>query len=91
MNMQVKPIKKKVMIKINLLWILAFFIGFAIILYSINPFEAGTFSMVLFYLVLFGLLLGILNLIRLVFKFPFKIILIIDIVIILILLIKSLT
>jgi glucan phosphoethanolaminetransferase (alkaline phosphatase superfamily) len=89
--MQVKPIKKKVMVKINLFWILAFFIGFVIILYSINPFETGIFSMILFYLVLFCLLLGTLNLIRLIFKFPFKIILIIDIIIILALLIKSLT
>ena len=89
--MQVKPIKKRVMVKINLLWILAFFIPFVIIICSVNPFEARAFTIVLFYVVLFCLLLGILNLCRLIFKFPFWIILIIDVIIILILLIKSLT
>jgi glucan phosphoethanolaminetransferase (alkaline phosphatase superfamily) len=88
--MQIKPIKKRLMVKLSLIWTLVFFIGFAIIAYSVNPFEASVLILVLFYAVLFCLLLGILNLIRAIIKIPFKIVLIIDIIIIIILIIKSL-
>ncbi|MFH1129590.1 MAG: hypothetical protein V1686_02560 [Patescibacteria group bacterium] len=89
--MQIKPIKKRLFIKLDLIWILVFFIGFVIILYSVNPFETSVLGLILFYLVLFCLLLGILNLIKIFFRIPFKFILIIDIIIIAILLIKSLS
>lgn len=90
-NMQIKPIKKGLIVKLSLIWTLVFFMGFAIILYSVNPFETSILLLILFYVILFCLLLGILNLIRLVLRIPFKIILIIDIIIIIILIIKSLT
>ncbi len=89
--MIVKPIKKGLMVRLNLIWTLVFFIGFVIIVYSVNPFEASIPILILFYIVLFCLLLGILNLIRLVLRISFKVVLIIDIVIIIILLIKSLS
>lgn len=89
--MQIKPIKKGLFIKLDLIWTLVFFIGFVTILYSVNPLEAGILNLILFYVVLFCLLLGILNLMKIFFKVPFKIILLIDIVIIIILLIKSLS
>jgi|GEM_PF-1666125 hypothetical protein len=89
--MQVKPVKKKVMFKINLLWILAFFILFVIIVYSVNPFEASIIIIVLFYIILFCLLFGILNLFRIIFKFPLWIIVLISVTILLILFIKSLS
>lgn len=89
--MQIKPIKRRLMVKLSLIWTLVFFIGLAIIVYSVNPFEASILILTLFYIVLFCLLLGILNLIRLVLRIPFKIILFIDIIIIIILLIKGLS
>ncbi len=89
--MQIKPIKKRLFIKLDLIWTLVFFVGFVIILYSVNPFETSVWGLILFYLVLFCLLLGILNLIKILFRIPFKFILIIDVIIIIILLIKSLS
>lgn len=87
--MQIKPIKKRLMVKLSLIWTLAFLIVFAIILYSVNPFETAISGLVLFYLIMFCLLLGILNLIRIFLKIPFVIIVIIDAIIIIILLIKK--
>jgi len=89
--MQIKPVKKRLIVKLDLIWTLVFFIGFVIILYSVNPFEASVFDLILFYAVLFCLLLGILNFIKIFFKVPFKVILLMDSVIIIILLIKSLS
>jgi hypothetical protein len=89
--MQIKPIKKRLIVRLSLIWILVFLIALAIILYLVNPFEADISSLILFYLVLFCLLLGILNLIRIIFKIPFIIIVVVDVIIIIILLIKSLS
>jgi len=89
--MQIKPIKKRLFIKLDLIWTLVFFIGFAIIIYSVNPFETSVLGLILFYAVLFCLLLGILNLIKIFFKVPFKFILIIDTIIIIILLVRGLS
>ncbi|MCX6730076.1 MAG: hypothetical protein NT058_01070 [Candidatus Portnoybacteria bacterium] len=89
--MQIKPIKKGLFIKLDLIWTLVFLVGFVIIVYSVNPFETSVLGLILFYAVLFCLLLGILNLIKIFFKVPFRFILIIDVIIIIILLIKSLS
>ena len=85
--MQIKPIKKRLFVKLVLIWILVFLTAFAIILYSVNPFEASNLSLILFYVILFCLLLGILGLIRLIMKIPYWIIILISICIIIVLLI----
>jgi len=89
--MQIKPIKKGLFIKLDLIWTFVFLVGFIIVLCLVNPFETNVWGLILFYLALFCLLLGILNWIKILFRIPFKFILIIDIVIIIILLIKSLS
>jgi hypothetical protein len=55
--------KPKFFIRLNLFLAFAFLIIFVIILYSVDPFQAGNFLKIIFYLVLFGLILSILNLI----------------------------
>ena len=87
--MKIKPIKTRFFVRLNLCLGLVFLLGFAIILYSVNPFTAKLFLLILFYVVLFGLLLVILNFISLVFKIPFWIRALIPICAILILIILS--
>jgi len=77
--------KPKFSIGLNLILALAFLIIFVIILYSINPFQASRFVFVIFYLVLFGLLLSILNLIG---KIPFWIRILVALAVIILLILK---
>jgi len=63
--------KQSIFIRLNSLWTLVFLVFFAIILISVNPFEASIFLLILFYLVFFGLVFGILNLIGFYLKLPF--------------------
>jgi len=85
--MQIKPIKKRFFIRLVLIWILVFLAIFAMILYSVNPFEASSLILVIFYIVLFCLLLGFLSLIRLIIKIPYWVIILISVCVIFILLI----
>jgi len=87
--MQIKPIKKRLIIKLDLIWTLVFFVGFVIILYSINPFETSIFGLILFYVVLFCLLLGVLAFIRLIVKIPYWLIILLAICVIVVLLVLS--
>lgn len=81
--------KRRVFIRLNFIGILVFLILFAIILIAVNPFEANTFLFILFYIVVFGLVLGILNLIGMRLKIPFWAILLISISIIFLLILQS--
>lgn len=63
--------RKRVFFRLNLALLLVFLITFAIIVYSVNPFEASHFLIVIFYIILFGLCLSFLNLINLRFKTSF--------------------
>jgi len=87
--MQIKPIKKRFFIRLTLIWALVFLAAFAIILYSINPFEASIASLIIFYAALFCLLLGVLNLIGVFLRIPIWVSILIDLAIIIILLIRS--
>ena len=80
--------RKRVFIRLNLALLLVFLIGFAIIVYSINPFEASPFLMVVFYVVLFGLCFSFLSLIGLRFRIPFWISILIAIAIIFVLMVQ---
>jgi len=62
--------KPKLFIGINLIVTLVFLIVFVIILYSVDPFKASPFLIVIFYIVLFGLTSGVLNLIATQIKIP---------------------
>ena len=81
--------RKRVFVKLNLIWTLVFLIGFAIILFSVNPFQADTFLFIVFYLVLFCLILGILNLIAIRLRIPFWVPLLFSIAIVFILIIQG--
>jgi len=74
--------KQRFFIGINLIIILVFFIIFVIILYSVDPFKASPFLIVIFYVVLFGLASGILNLIGTYLKIPLWIRIIIALIIV---------
>jgi glucan phosphoethanolaminetransferase (alkaline phosphatase superfamily) len=87
--MHLKPIKKRFFIELNLIWLLVFSAIFAIILYSVNPFEASIFTLIIFYLVLFCLLLGIFSLTRLFVKTPYWLIILLALCVIFILLILA--
>jgi hypothetical protein len=63
--------KQSIFIRLNSLFTLVFLVFFVIILISVNPFKASIFVLILFYLVFFGLVLGILNLIGFYLKLPF--------------------
>lgn len=77
--------KPKFFIRLNLVFTLVFLIAFVIILYSVNPFEANSFQVILFYAVLFGLILGILNLIGMRLNIPSIVRVLIAIIVILLL------
>ncbi|MFZ5559736.1 MAG: hypothetical protein ACOZAL_03005, partial [Patescibacteria group bacterium] len=70
---------------LNLILALVFLIIFAIILYSIDPYKASHFVFVIFYLVLFGLILSILNLIG---KIPFWVRILVALAVIILLILK---
>lgn len=77
--------RKRIFIRLNFALFLVFSIGFAIIVYSINPFEASPFLMAVFYVVLFGLCFSFLSLIGLRFRIPFWIRILIAIAVIFVL------
>ena len=81
--------RPKFLIRLNLVWIVIFLIFFAVILITVNPFEANTFLFVIFYVVFFGLILGILNLIGTRLKIPFWFNLLISIAIVFLLILQS--
>ena len=81
--------KQRFFIGINLIVTFVFLIIFVIILYSVDPFKASPFLLVGFYVVLFGLILGVLNLIGNRFKIPFWVRIIIALIIIFLLILQS--
>ena len=81
--------KERFFIRINLIITLDFLIIFAIILYSVDPFSASPLILIVFYVVLFGLVLGVLNLISNLFKIPFWVRIIIALIIIFLLILQS--
>ena len=81
--------KRKVLARLNLAWVVVFLVFFGIILFSVNPFEASIFLLILFYIVFFGLILGILNLIGARLNIPFWVILLISIAITFLLIFQS--
>jgi len=81
--------KPKVLARLNLAWIIVFLILLIVILIAVDPFQANTFLIVLFYVVFFGFILGVLHLIRMRFKIPFWIILLISIAIVFLLTFQS--
>lgn len=87
--MHLKPIKRRFFIGLNLVWLLVFLAIFVIILYSVNPFEANIFILIIFYIVLFCLLLGIFSLTRLFAKTPYWLIILLALCVIVILLILA--
>jgi hypothetical protein len=80
--------KERFFIRINLIATLVFLIIFVIILYYVDPFEIGSFLLVVFYIVLFGLIWGILNLIGTPLKIPFWVRILIALTIVIILILK---
>jgi len=78
--------KPRFFIRLNLILALAFLIIFVIILYSVDPFKASRFLIVIFYLVLFFLILSVLNLIG---KIPFWVRILISLSVIILLFIKK--
>lgn len=81
--------KPRFFIELNLIGILVFLIIFAIILYSVDPYKASSLVFIIFYLVLFGLLLSILNLIGFYLKIPFWVRVLIAITIIIVLILRK--
>jgi len=80
--------KQRFFIGINLILTLVFLMGFVIILYSVDPFSAKLLLIIVFYLVLFGLILGILNLIGIYLKIPFWVRIIISLMVIFLLILN---
>ncbi len=81
--------RKKSFVKLNFILAVIFLMAFIVILVAINPFEANVFQFILFYIVVFGLVLIILNLISTYIKIPFWLRILIAIVIIFILIIQA--
>lgn len=81
--------KRKSFVKLNFILAVIFLVFLLIILIAINPFQASVFVFIVFYIVFFGLILAILNLISTRFKIPFWIILLISIAIVFILMVQS--
>jgi hypothetical protein len=81
--------RRKSLVKLNFILAVIFLVGFIVILVAINPFEANIFQFILFYIVVFGLILSILNLIRIYLKIPFWIVLLISIAVIFVLVLQS--
>ncbi len=81
--------KRKSFVKLNFILAVIFLVAFIVILVGINPFEANIFQLILFYVVCFGLILGILNLIGMRLKIPFWAILLIGISIVFLLILQS--
>ncbi|MBU3922978.1 hypothetical protein KJ684_01935 [Patescibacteria group bacterium] len=77
--------KTRFFIKLNLFLALAFFIFTLIILFSIDPFDTSLFIIIIFYLLIFGFILCLLNSIRII-PFWFRILITIAIIFILIVL-----
>lgn len=81
--------RKKSFVKLNFILAVIFLMAFIVILVAINPFEANVFQFILFYIVVFGLVLIILNLISTYIKIPFWLRILIAIVIIFTLIIQG--
>jgi hypothetical protein len=90
LSMQIRPIKTRFFVRLNLFLGLVFLAGFVIILYSVNPFVSGIFPIILFYVALAGLLFCVLNLISMRLKIALWMRILIVIAIIFVLIIKSL-
>jgi len=80
--------KKRFFIRLNLILTLVFLLIFVIILYYVDPFEVSSFLLVVFYVVLFGLILGILNLIGTPLKIPFWVRILIALTVVILLILK---
>jgi len=80
--------KHRFFVKLNFILLFVFLIAFAIIILSIDPFQASVFLLFIFYLTTFGVVLTFLNLITRRLKIPFWINLLISVLIILFLIIK---
>jgi len=80
--------KPKFFIRLNLILTLVFLLIFVIILYSVDPFKASPLVFVIFYIVLFGLILGTLNLIGTALKVPFWVRILIALTVIILLILK---
>jgi len=80
--------KHRFFVRLNFILLLIFLIAFAIIIFSVDPFEASIFLLFIFYLITFGVILTFLNLITRRLKIPFWINLLIGVLIILFLIIK---
>ncbi len=78
--------KPKFFIRLNLILTLVFFVSFVIILFFVDPFDSGRLVIVVFYLVLFGLILGILNFIL---KTPFWVRILIALTVVILLILKK--
>lgn len=78
--------KRRFFIGLNLIIALVFLIVFAIILYSVDPFKASPLVFIIFYLVLFGLVLSILNLIG---RIPFWVKILISLTVIILLIFRG--
>jgi len=81
--------KRRFFIRLNFVLTAIFLVFFVIILIAVNPFEANIFLFILFYIVVFGLVLGILNLIGMRLKIPFWAVLLISISIVFLLILQS--
>lgn len=81
--------KRRFFVKLNFVLTAIFLVFFAILLIAVNPFEANISLFILFYIVVFGLVLGILNLIGIRLKIPFWAILLISISIVFLLILQS--
>jgi hypothetical protein len=56
--------------RLNLIGTIVFLLGFAGILFFVDPFKAGTFVVSIFYFVIFFLVFGITNLLSGILKIP---------------------
>ena len=80
--------KRRFFIRLNFVLTAIFLVFFVIVLIAVNPLEANIFQLILFYIVVFGLILGILNLIGIRLKIPFWAILLISISIVFLLILQ---
>jgi len=81
--------KPKSLVRLNLVWIIIFLILFLVILITVNPFKASIYQFIIFYVVFFGLILGILNFIGSRLRIPFWFNLLISIALVFLLILQS--
>lgn len=81
--------KRKSFVRLNFILAVIFLVAFIVVLVGINPFQANIFQFILFYIICFGLILGILNLIGIYLKLPFWIIILVSISLIFLLILQS--